>query len=143
MHIRPRLKEVRMSCPLGTRGSFLLGSLLLTVSFAAGCTTAAGDDEATAPFGIAVSPMYITIENRTGNTLVNGKVELIPAGRMVSFAASWPRMETAEKRQFMLDATFHGNDGTPFRRGVVRPRRVRVSATDLSGKKYEREVPFE
>jgi hypothetical protein len=38
---------------------------------------------------------------------------------------------------------FRGSDGTPFRRGVVRARRVRISAKDLAGKVYERIVPFE
>jgi hypothetical protein len=51
-------------------------------------------------------------------------------------------MEIGDRRDFMLNV-FRGSDGTPFRRGVIRAKRVKVSAKDLAGKLYEREVPFE
>jgi hypothetical protein len=133
-----------MSCPLGARGFTLLAcSLVLATVAATGCTSASGDDDATAPFGITVGQFGITVENRTGTTLVDGKVEIIPAGRIVVFSTSWPRMETAERREFIMDGTFRGSDGTPFRRGAVRARSIRVSAKDMMGKLYEREVPFD
>lgn len=116
---------------------FLLATLLLT-----GCASLSGDDEATAPFGVEVSNMYITVENRAGTALVDGKVEIVPAGRMVVFVASWPRMEAGDKRDIMLNVV-RGTDGTPFRRGVVRARTVKVTAKDMDGKLYEREVPFQ
>lgn len=133
-----------MSCPLALR--FLTRVPLvctIAAALAAGaCATASGDDEATAPFGVEVSQMYVTIENRTGTALVDGKIEIVPAGRAVLFTTAWPRMEIGDKRDFMLNQ-FRGTDGTPFRRGVIRARTVRVSASDLAGKRYEREVPFD
>jgi hypothetical protein len=99
----------------------------------ASCARVSGDDESTAPFGVTVSSMYVTVENRTGTALVDGRVEIIPAGRAVVFTDS---------RDIMLNV-FRGTDGTPFRRGVIRARRVKVTAKDLAGKVYEREVPFE
>ena len=108
----------------------------------AGCSKVSGDDEATAPFRVTVAQLYLTIENRTGTALIDGRIEIIPAGRAVLFTTSWPRMEIGDRRDFMLNI-FRGSDGTPFRRGVVRARRVRVSAKDLAGKVYERIVPFE
>ncbi|MGH9345935.1 MAG: hypothetical protein ACRD26_01600 [Vicinamibacterales bacterium] len=107
-----------------------------------GCANISGDDEATAPFGVEVSAMYITVENRAGTALVDGKVEILPAGRAVVFTTSWPRMESGDRRDFMLNV-FRGSDGTPFRRGVIRARQVKVTAKDLYGKVYERLVPFE
>jgi hypothetical protein len=132
-----------MSCPLPLRTFALLASLV-TVSgtIASGCAAVSGDDEATAPFGVEVSAMYVTVENRTGTALVDGRVEIIPAGRAVVFVAGWPRLEIGDKRDFMLNV-FRGTDGTPFRRGIIRARRVKVTAKDLAGKLYQREVPFE
>lgn len=132
MFPRPSRKLV---LPLAS--SVIFAALTLT-----GCASLSGDDEATAPFGVQVSAMYITVENRTGTALIDGKVDIVPAGRIVVFTASWPRMEVGDKRDFML-SVFRGSDGTPFRRGVVRARRVKVTARDLEGKVYEREVPFE
>jgi len=132
-----------MSCPHPIRGRALKGCALAALAvLACSCSTVTGDDEATAPFGVTVAPLYMTIENRTGTALIDGRIEIIPAGRAVLFTAAWPRMEIGEKRDFMLNV-FRGTDGTPFRRGVVRARRVRVTATDLAGKVYERIVPFE
>ena len=115
---------------------------LAVVIASAGCSSVSGDDEATAPFGVSIESLYITIENRTGTALIDGKVEIIPAGAAVLFINSWPRMEIGDKRDIMLNA-FRGTDGTPFRRGVIRARRVRVTAKDLAGKVYERIVPFD
>jgi hypothetical protein len=135
-----------MSCPLWVC-RFVPGGCILAIAAALtltlpSCSTVAGDDEATAPFGVTVSALYLTIENRTGTALIDGRIEIIPAGRAVLFTTSWPRLEIGDKRDFMLNV-FRGTDGTPFRRGVVRARRVRVTATDLAGKVYERIVPFE
>jgi hypothetical protein len=133
-----------MSCPLAIRGLMPLGCALAFIAAIAipACTTVTGDDEATAAFGVTIAPLYMTIENRTGTALVDGKVEIIPAGRAVLFTTSFPRLEIGDKRDFMLNV-FRGTDGTPFRRGVVRARQVRVIGKDLAGKVYERIVPFE
>jgi hypothetical protein len=120
----------------------LASCLLLIALTLSGCASLSGDDEATAPFGVELSAMYITIENRTGSALIDGKVDIVPAGRAVVFTASWPRMEIGDKRDFLL-SVFRGSDGTPFRRGVVRAKRIKVTAKNLEGKLYEREVPFE
>ena len=132
-----------MSCPLPLRNLTVLGSFLTVfATLLAGCSAVSGDDEATAPFGVTVASMYITVENRTGTALVDGRVEIIPAGRAVLFTAAWPRLEIGDRRDFMLNV-FRGTDGTPFRRGIIRARRVKVTAKDLAGKLYQREVPFE
>jgi len=120
----------------------LVSSVIVAALALAGCASLSGDDEATAPFGVELSAMYITIENRTGTALIDGKVEIVPAGRAVVFSTSWPRMEIGDRRDFIL-SVFRGSDGTPFRRGVIRARRIKVTGKDLTGKRYEREVPFE
>ncbi len=129
--------------PSRSQGFFpLLVSWALVTLVATGCSSVSGDDEETASFGVQVSAMYITVENRAGTALVDGKVEIVPAGRAVVFTTSFPRMEIGDRRDFLLNQ-FRGTDGTPFRRGVIRARTVKVTARDLAGKLYEREVPFE
>lgn len=130
------------SSRLGRLFPLLVPTVMAAALSLAGCESLSGEDEATAPIGVQVSAMYITIENRTGTALVDGKVEIVPAGRLVVFSTSWPRIEVGDRRDFMLNV-FRGSDGTPFRRGVVRARQVRVTARDLAGKTYSREVPFE
>jgi uncharacterized protein YceK len=119
-----------------------IASLVIATWLLSGCASVSGDDEATAPFGVQVSSMFVTVENRTGTALIDGKIQILPPGRAVVFSTSWPRMEIGDRRDFMLNV-FRGSDGTPFRRGVIRAKRVKVSAKDLAGKLYEREVPFE
>ena len=123
-----------MSCPFPLRRLRSLALALALMALAvASCARVSGDDESTAPFGVTVSSMYVTVENRTGTALVDGRVEIIPAGRAVVFTVAWPRIEIGDSRDIMLNV-FRGTDGTPFRRGVIRARRVKVTAKDLAGK---------
>jgi hypothetical protein len=120
----------------------LVSCVIVAALTLTGCESLSGDDEATAPFGVELSAMYITIQNRTGTALIDGKVDIVPAGRAVIFTTRWPRMEVGDRRDFLL-SVFRGSDGTPFRRGIIRARRIKITAKDLNGKLYEREVPFE
>jgi hypothetical protein len=52
-----------------------------------------------------------------------------------------PRLSNGQKRSFAL-GSFRNSDGTKFARSAARGRRVRVTATDVTGKSYEREEPF-
>ena len=134
-----------MCCPRLTRGVSLLAPLILVLALPS-CSNKTNATTATsgqaAPFGVEVTQLYVTVANHTGSALVGGNVEIIPAGIMPTFKVSWPRIEVGEKREFILN-DFMGGDGTPFRRGIIRGRRVKVSAKDLSGKSYEYEAPFE
>jgi hypothetical protein len=53
-----------------------------------------------------------------------------------------PRLEHLDKRYFPL-RSFRGNDGTEFSRRVARAQRVRITAVDISGKKFEMDVPVD
>lgn len=127
--------------------------LLTICACAAACSTApdtarnsaagaVGTSGTPTPFTIEVSQTYLTIENRTGVPLAAGEIEIIPGGFLKPFKTSLSRLDSGERRPVMLNA-FIGNDGMAFRRGLVRGRRVRVTATDVNGKTYEQEVPFE
>lgn len=94
------------------------------------------------PLAITVSPTHVTIENRSGAPLLEGQVLIVPRGVAPPFTAALPRIEGSQKRDIAL-SDIRSRDGTPFRRGVTRARLVRVVATDVTGKKYEQEIPFE
>jgi hypothetical protein len=91
--------------------------------------------------GVSFAPTYLTIENHSGAPLVEGELTIVPSGLMPPFHTPLPRVESKGKVDVLL-SNFRGNDGTSFRRGVIRARRVRISATDINGKKYQQEVPF-
>ena len=43
--------------------------------------------------GFTTSQTYITIENRSGNALAEGLIELVPSGVLAPFRRELPRME--------------------------------------------------
>jgi hypothetical protein len=96
----------------------------------------------TAPLAITFSQTYLTVENRTGVPIAEGAVEIVPRGVMPPFRTTLPRLEGSQKRDLVFN-TFRSRDGTTFRRGVTKTRTVRVTATDITGKKLEHEVPFD
>jgi hypothetical protein len=53
-----------------------------------------------------------------------------------------PRIESGANRDVQLDQ-FSGVGGARFRRGVTRIKLVRITATDMTGKTYKQEVPFD
>ena len=138
-----------MRCPFGSRGSAPLASLLLAVLTTAACTgstTEAGSSgtsgSADAPFGVALEQTYLTIENRSGGPIISGTVSIMTGSLRPPFTMALPRLEHLDKRDFPL-RNFRGNDGTEFSRRVARAQRIRITASDVSGKKFEMDVPIQ
>jgi len=120
----------------------LSGALLVVVCvapFAVGCGVDAQDPNA--PVGITLSETYITIANRSGSALAEGQIELVPSGVLAPYRLRLPRIESGANRDVQFDM-FAGAGGSRFRRGVMRMKSVRVTATDMAGKTYKEEVPF-
>jgi hypothetical protein len=113
----------------------VVGALLMT-----GCGAAAQDPNA--PVGFTTSQTYITIENRSGNALAEGLIELVPSGVLAPYRRELPRLESGAKRDMPYDL-FSGAGGSRFRPGVTRIRVVRITAKDVSGKTYKVEAPFD
>ena len=113
----------------------------IVLALAAGCGRAL-DDDPQAPIDVAVEQTYITIGNKSGAAIVDGTVELVPSGVLAPYRYSLTRIESGANRQVPLDR-FSGAGGARFQRGATRIRSVRLSATDMGGKKYKREVRFE
>jgi hypothetical protein len=113
--------------------------VLLALSVA-GCGAAAQDPNA--PVGFTTSQTYITIENRSGNALAEGLIELVPSGVLAPYRRELPRLESGAKRDVSYDL-FSGAGGSRFRPGVTRIRAVRITAKDISGRTYKIEAPFD
>ena len=127
------------SFPFGAGRAALIG--LLAMLSVAGCGRALADDP-NAPVVVTVSQTYLTINNKAGSALIDGVIELVPSGVLAPYRTSLPRVESGSNREVRLDK-FSGAGGSRFLRGAARIRSVRLSATDVTGKVYKREVPFE
>jgi hypothetical protein len=125
--------------PFGAGLVALIG-LVATLS-ATGCGRALADDP-NAPVAVTVSQTYLTVNNKAGSPLIDGTIELVPSGVLAPYRTSLPRVESGSNREVRLDR-FSGADGVRFLRGATRIRSVRLLATDLTGKTYKREVPFD
>ena len=69
-------------------------------------------------------------------------MQIVPRGVMAPFRGRLPRIETSQRRDLPY-SQFYSRDGTPFRRGITRTRQVRITVTDVVGKKFEQQVPFD
>lgn len=123
-----------------------LVALLPAVLAACAAAACAGQPAATqvatdSPVRVTVSPPFLTVENQAGLALTEITISIVPVGRQTEFTRFVPRLENGEKRDYTL-ADFRGRDGTPFNLRVVRPRAVRIVATDTTGRKYEVESPW-
>ena len=137
-----------MRCLFASRGLVLSAAFtLLAACSLAGCSSStraeagAVGTTGSSAIGVSFAPTYITIENHSGVPLIEGEATIVPSGLMPPFHAPLSRVESNGKVDVLL-SHFRGNDGTSFRRGVIRARRVRITATDINGKKYQQEVPF-
>ena len=116
-----------------------LGILVLGMS---GCRTMVpGDAPEQALLRVEISRMFVTVENRSGFSLREMRIEIVPMTRTTDFSIIVPRMENGEKRDFPL-GNFRGRDGTPFNLRVVRPKSLKVSGTDINNRTVQVEVPW-
>lgn len=91
---------------------------------------------------LQVSSMFITIENRAAQPLLDVRVAIKPVGRPLLFTTTIPRLESSEKRDLSL-SQLRGRDGTAFNLRAIRPEEISVTAVDLGGEKYEMRRPWE
>ena len=138
-----------MRCPLRFGGSLALAlvvslAALVTAACTSGETAEAGAVGTTAgePLVVTFSQTYLTLENRSGVPIVDGEIQIVPRGVMPPFRTRLARLEGSQRVELPY-SQFYSRDGTPFRRGITRTRTVRVTATDVAGKKLEMAVPFD
>ena len=118
----------------------LAGCAFLATVFVVACGRPV--DDPNAPVGVKVEQTYLTIANRSGSAFADGQIELVPSGVLAPYKMQMPRIESGATRDVQLDQ-FAGVGGARFRRSVTRIKLVRITATDMAGKTYKQEVPFD
>ena len=122
-----------------------LRAVLFVVASGLALTACARDHEvaeaaSNAAIGIQTTQLFVTIENKAGTALMDLSA-VIQAPGAPPYTHLITRLESGEKRDVPL-SDFSSRDGTTFNLRMVRPRTVRVSAVDLTGKKYSVEAPW-
>ena len=127
------------------------GSVIRGNSFAAVCVVAlvswgcsgSGSPEAVAansPLLVETSQGIVKFQNRTGVTLSEVSITILPYGPG-EFTRRLTRIENTGRRE-LAAGEFRGRDGTPLNLRVTRAKLVRVTAQDSTGKSYEAEVAW-
>jgi hypothetical protein len=95
-----------------------------------------------AAIGIQTSQFSVEVVNRVGMPLTDVDVAIVPVGGATEFKKFVGRMENAEKKDLVLGG-FFGRDGTTFNLRIIKPRLVRVTGKDLTGKAYSVETRWQ
>jgi hypothetical protein len=138
-----------MRCPSRFRGFLPFAVVLSVATLSASACTSGESAEAGAvgttasdPLVVTFSQTFLTVENRSGVPIVEGEMQIVPRGVMPPFRTRLSRIEGTGRVELPY-SQFYSRDGTPFRRGITRTRNVRLTATDVAGKKFDMEVPFD
>jgi hypothetical protein len=118
-------------------------AVIAAAVLAAGCSeqgSASQQADANAPVLIETSQTSIAVQNRAGLPLTDVSVTLVPSGG-IEFGKTLPRIENSERREIPL-GDFRSRDGSRYNFRSMRPKMVRLRASDVAGKRYEIEVPF-
>jgi hypothetical protein len=117
--------------------------LIATAVLSTGCSeqgSAAEQPDANAPVLIEVSQAAIAVQNRAGNPLTDITVTVVAYGG-IEFSKTLLRIESSERRQIPM-GDFRSRDGSRYNVQLTRPKTVRLRASDVAGKRYEIEMPF-
>ena len=90
----------RLSGPLCAIACVVLVTLSIT-----GCGASAQDPKA--PVGFTTSQTYITIENRSGNALAEGLIELVPSGVLARIKAVRITAKDVAGKTYKVEAPFN------------------------------------
>ena len=131
------------------RGRFLgVVSTIVLVLFVLACSGSSTDEgvagavgtSGSAAIGVETSPLFITVENRTAEPLIDVQVT-IRRGRIAPYTTTLPRLGPSEKRDLSL-GNFRSRDGAVLNVRMQRPTEVVVTAADPTGQKYDVTVPW-
>jgi hypothetical protein len=106
-----------------------------------GCSEQGSAEQLDSPVAVTMRNAIVLLENRAEQPLDNITLTVTPYGKNGAFSKALTRLERAERREVAL-ADLTTADGTKFNPMLIRPRQVRVTATDAAGKQYEVELPW-
>jgi len=127
-----------------TRAAFAaaFAAMALSSIAAAGCATqgsAAAVDTST-PVVVEMSDRFIALRNHTGSPLVNVSVVVLPL-QGSPFTKIVPRIDNQQRHEIALK-DLKTSQGTTLNLVFAQPQTVLVSATNLSGQRFETKVPW-
>jgi hypothetical protein len=121
--------------------ALLFGLIVVLTSIAfVGCSEQGSAEQMSSPVAITTRSTTVSIENRAGQPLTDVKLIVVPFGKP-EYSKSLVAMSVAERRDVPLGDLTNA-EGTRFNAMLVRPKLVRVTATDPAGKQYEVELPW-
>lgn len=106
-----------------------------------GCSEQGSAEQLDSPVAVTMRNAIVLLENRAEQPLDNITLTVTPYGKNGAFSKALTRMERAERREVAL-ADLTTADGTKFNPMLIRPRQIRLTATDAAGKQYEVELPW-
>lgn len=118
------------------------GGVVLAATVAIACAGTGGAAPADSPVAVETSQMFVTVRNIAGLPLTDVTIGIKPAGVQPEYQTFYRRIESTEERAIPF-GEFRGSDGTQLNLQVARPRFIHVVATDLNGKTYDVELPWE
>jgi hypothetical protein len=94
---------------------------------------------ADASIGIETGQLFVTVENRSGGPLIDMTLTVQTPSAPYTYMIS--RIEAGQKRDIAVNS-FSSRDGTGLNLRLIRPRNVKATAKDLTGKSYEAAAPW-
>ena len=132
---------------VGIAGALILASILPGCSGRspgnAGSKAAGTSGSTPVPIHVQITSLFVTVENRAGQPLLDIEVAIRPVGRAMPFTTTIQRMESGERRDLSLGDFVAGDNTTRFSLRIARPKEVAVTAVDLVGQHYEMTVPWD
>jgi len=123
------------------RSALVLSGIALAAALAAAsCSERGSAAQLNAPVTITTRQTVITIANQAGSPINDIKIAVVAYGN-TEFTKLLGRMDNAATREVAL-SELSSRDGTAFNARLSKPKLVRLSAIDLSGKPFDVEVPW-
>lgn len=122
------------------RPAVLLAAAVVLGFLAAGCAGQGSAEQMNAPVSIGTRNANLLIENRAGQPLNDVHLTIVPFGKN-EYSKSLSTLGVDERREVPL-TELTAADGSKFIPMLSRPKTVRVTAKDATGKQYDIELPW-
>ncbi|MBS1817059.1 MAG: hypothetical protein JSU08_03950 [Acidobacteria bacterium] len=122
------------------RSAVMIPATLMLGLLMAGCAGQGSAEQMNALVAVSSKNANLVVENRAGQPLSDVRVTVVPFGKN-EYSKSLAALSTGERREVPL-SDMTAADGTKFIAMLNRPKSVRVSAKDASGKQYDVELPW-
>ncbi len=124
------------------RRRVLCTSGVLAAVVIAGCAGGGTATPVDSPVAIESSQFALTVRNEGGLPLTNVTIGIKPGGTRPAYKTEIRRLANQQEVSIPF-AEFRGIDGNPLNMQIVSPRTVNITATDLNGKEYDVQLPWE